>query len=1130
MKPKNQFYRSFAWGRRAVFSCLLLAGLAAANAATFTERNPARDFDGLRNAGNTSPQGLWSNGTTMWVADGADGKLYAYKMSDKTRDPLKDFDTLSAAGNNLPTGIWSDGTTMWVTDWQDTKIYAYRMSDKSRDPDKDFDTLSAAGNIRPTGIWSDGSTMWVSDTADTIFAYKISDRSRNPAKDFNIRSLIGNRYVQDIWSDGATLWAADFAGSRGADKLYAFSLSKRNRDAAKDFNTLEAAGNNQPRGLWADGTTMWVADAKNDKIYAYRLSTQEPSLSDNNRLASLRLAGAEWLPNFDSRTDFYRAVPVDYDVAHVSVDVVAIHAGASVEISPPDDVPSSPGHHVALSAGDNTTITITVTSESGIARDYTLLVSRFSSWHRDLDFNALNAAGNSNPRGLWSDGTTIWVADASDARIYAYKMSDQTRDPAKDFNTLSAAGNTSPMGIWSDGTTMWTVDWLDDKLYAYKMSDKTRDPAKDFNTLSAAGNTNPTGIWSDGTTMWVADTTDRIYAYNTSDKSRNPSEDFDTYNTIGNRHIQGIWSDGTTLWAVDFAGANGISKIYAFNLLSKNRDVAKEFNMLSPAGNTHPRGLWSGGETMWVVDSSYDKLYAYHLSDTAGLRSLELGDARLSPAFRKSSLEYSAEVDNSVTNVTITATADRSEASITISPPDADANTDGHQVALSEGANTITITVTPSNTRISGRVYTVTVRRSLSSDNTLRNLTMSNFITFSPAFRGNITNYTATVNRNVISTITAEANHANASVAISPQDADTETEGHQVALTESYSTITIAVTAADGSAQNYYLNVSVVDNEESPGNTLQNLTLNNATLSPEFHGNTTNYTASVGQAVAVTTVAARANRSTARMVILPADADGETAGHQVALAEGVNSIFVVVIAPNENLRTYTIRLHRTFSGDASLKSLQLSGVTMSPQFTAGNTSYRGSVARTTASTTVTAQTSHSMARMVILPADADGETAGHQVALVEGVNPVTIIVIAPDGTSRIYNASVTRTPHSVVETGLISHLSLNDRQTSDDVSLPSALSTNVKAPESRLLAVNASSEEVRFVFLLADSIKDNEFAVEARSSLKTGQWQVLREGVDYSVEQEGNERDAQVTVILPNAEENQMFLRLTTKH
>ena len=46
----------------------------------------------------------------------------------------KDFDTLRAAGNEDPIGIWSDGTTMWVTDWGDAKIYAHSMSTKARTP------------------------------------------------------------------------------------------------------------------------------------------------------------------------------------------------------------------------------------------------------------------------------------------------------------------------------------------------------------------------------------------------------------------------------------------------------------------------------------------------------------------------------------------------------------------------------------------------------------------------------------------------------------------------------------------------------------------------------------------------------------------------------------------------------------------------------------------------------------------------------------------------------------------------------------------------------------------------------------------------------------------------------------
>ena len=78
----------------------------------------------------------------------------------------------------------------------------------------------------------------------------------------------------------------------------------------------------------------------------------------------------------------------------------------------------------------------------------------------------------------------MWVADddvfGDDDKIYAYNMKTKARDSAKDFTTLYAAGNSDPRGIWSDGTTMWVVDWRDATIYAYSMSTKERDSAKDF--------------------------------------------------------------------------------------------------------------------------------------------------------------------------------------------------------------------------------------------------------------------------------------------------------------------------------------------------------------------------------------------------------------------------------------------------------------------------------------------------------------------------------------------------------------------------------------------------------------------------------------------------------------------------
>ena len=159
----------------------------------------------------------------------------------------------------------------------------------------------------------------------------------------------------------------------------------------------------------------------------------------------------------------------------------------------------------------------------------------------------------------------MWVADQDDAKIYAYKLSDTTRDASKDFATLDAAGNDHPYGLWSDGITMWVADRADDKLYAYKLSDKSRDAAKDFSTqtLTAAGNSRPYGLWSDGVTMWVADyDDDKLYAYKLSNKSRDATKDF-TYNTLnaaGNNHPTSLWSDGVTMWVAD----SGDDKLYAY--------------------------------------------------------------------------------------------------------------------------------------------------------------------------------------------------------------------------------------------------------------------------------------------------------------------------------------------------------------------------------------------------------------------------------------------------------------------------------------------------------------------------------------------------------------------------------------
>ena len=547
---------------------------------------------------NGNATGVWSDGTTVWVSDQGDDKLYAYTLADGTRDTSKEFSTHS--DNATPSGIWSNGTTIWVADSVDYKFYAYTLAGGARASGKDFDMAGAPANALPLGIWSNGATMWMADNRDDkLYAYTLSGGARDTGKEFSLHS--DNGKPRGIWSDASTIWVAD----ADDDKVYAYTRPNGARDAGKDFDL--GAANGDPKGIWSNGMIMWVIDEDDNKLYAYDLP-----VSADATLSALTVSPRDVI-GFASDTTTYH-VGVANSVTQATITATTNDANATIAIGG-TAVTSGAGHQVSLSEGLNT-VTITVTAEDGSTEQvYTIYVGRGVTadfgWKASDDFNGLTAAGNDNPLGIWSNGATTWVLDSTDRKIYAYTAATKARDTTKDFNTLDTL-NVGSREIWSDGSTMWVSDGLIAKVFAYDLATKARDSGRDFNTLASAGNITPQGIWSDGTTVWVVNGTvdeDKIYAYNLATKQRDSGKDFDTLTAAENTDPRGIWSDGDTMWVADRSD----DKIYAYNLATKERDASKDFNTLADAGNTGARGIWSDGETMWVSDSDSDKIYSYNM-------------------------------------------------------------------------------------------------------------------------------------------------------------------------------------------------------------------------------------------------------------------------------------------------------------------------------------------------------------------------------------------------------------------------------------------------------------------------------------------------------------------------------------
>ena len=234
---------------------------------------------------------------------------------------------------------------------------------------RDIEALDP-GNDWPTGLWSDGRVLWIAENGsgadDEIYAYDLATGERLEDAEFELDET--NRAPRGFWSDGETVWVSD----SGQDRLFAYDLESGERLEGREFELTER--NRDPRGIWSGGETMWVLDGRGDALFGYDLET-----------------------------------------------------------------------------GD-------------LLGEYEL------------------ASANSDPHGIWSDGVGVWVSDHGAKRLFAYRLPtpegpaaeaaeprDLERVSDEEFKELSKASNNSPRGLWSDGAVMYVADESDDRVYSYNM-------------------------------------------------------------------------------------------------------------------------------------------------------------------------------------------------------------------------------------------------------------------------------------------------------------------------------------------------------------------------------------------------------------------------------------------------------------------------------------------------------------------------------------------------------------------------------------------------------------------------------------------------------------------------------------
>ncbi len=694
--------------------------------------------------------------------------------------------------------------------------------------------------------------------------------------------------------------------------------------------------------------------------------------STDATLSNLAISSGTLTPAFAPATTGYTA-SVPSTVASITLTPTTSNAGATVSVNGVPVISGAASAPIALVAGPNT-ITTVVTAQDGITTiTYTLVVTRAPSTDATLS-NLAISSGTLTP--VFTPATTSYTASVP-STVASITVTPTTNNAGATVSVNGVAvisgAASAPIALLVGPNTITTLvtaqDGITTSTYTIVI---TRGPSTDA-TLSnlAISSGTLTPAFAPLVTSYTAGVA----------------------NTVASITVTPTTSDaGATVSVNGTAVPSGTASAPIALIVGTN---------IITTVVTAQDGLTKSTYTITVTRAP---------SAAATLANLTISSGTLTPAFAALTTSYAAAVANAVASITVTPTTADVSATVTVNGLPVLSGTPSAPVALVAGPNTITVLVTAQD-GVTTASYTIVVTRAASAIATLSNLTISSG-TLTPAFASGTTSYSATVANTVASlTVTPTTSDANATVTVNGNPVSSGTPSAPLPLVVGTNTITLVVTAQDGSTASYTLTVT---RALSPVATLSNLVLSSGPLLPAFASGTISYSASVPNATTNVTLTPTVTDPNATVTVNGLAVSSGTPSAAITLQVGTNIITTVVTAQDGTKGTYTITLSRTPSASASLADLTISSGTLSPAFASGTTSYGASVSTTTTSITVTPTASSPTSTITVNGAAvADGTPSG-TIPLSLGPNTVTVVVTAQDGiTKGTYTVTVTRLPSAI---------------------------------------------------------------------------------------------------------------------
>ena len=585
------------------------------------------DFDGisLPAGGQDDDDDIYgyTGDGTISIVD-VDGARYpAYEAQGPFNDHtigMKEY--FLANSHSTATDVYVGDTHYWVADtgWAFGSLLAYNLGTQERDADRDIDysdqDINGVG-----GIWSDGETIWIAPYwSNTITAYSLADGTLDEDKNIVVGDT--DSYDEDdpeelnggIWSDGTTMYVAKTEGGLyQGERTQGFVIEAYSMNDGSYQGDMSLEPEEPPISVLRESSNIltyagagafeiWMNDEtywvffRGGRMFAHSLEDDEVDYDQTLRFDH---PDHEFVAGAWLDDDYIWAITVNQNSATTVQNRM-------IRYKKPEGIIVG---NTPLRV-ETVEITSTPENEFSYQEDETINValtfSRAVTVDEDLTIQINIGEGDDDTRreAEYSEGTGTHTV------TFAYDV--QEDDVDLNGITVAAAGIDEDDEIYGYGEDGEITTSVFGEEAQYPAFDPLRNQGSHRVGIGmpdlADGNTKPWGVIVVGDRYWVSDRSDgKLYAYKTEDNSQDTDRDIDVSDEVTNP--TGIWTDGQTVWVVAQRASN--RTVYAYNLADGTRDSDKDLTL--DDDYTSNWGIAGDDETLWVMRSGSLKLEAFNL-------------------------------------------------------------------------------------------------------------------------------------------------------------------------------------------------------------------------------------------------------------------------------------------------------------------------------------------------------------------------------------------------------------------------------------------------------------------------------------------------------------------------------------